>query len=197
MSTEAPATNTSSIADPAPLGLAGFAMTTFMLSFGNAGIVKGADIAVVLGLALFYGGIAQFVAGIVEYRRGNAFGATAFCSFGAFWLSFWAIGHWGTTTQDPHKTMGLFLISWAIFTAYMTLAALKTSGAVLAVFAALTLTFVFLALGAFQNGQLGPDALTKVGGYLGIVTALFAWYASAASVINATHKRDVLPTWPR
>ena len=196
--TEAPAPSTIvGIADPAPLGLAGFAMTTFLLSFINADIIKEAGAgAFVLGLALFYGGIGQFAAGLWEFRRGNTFGATAFASFGAFWLSFWAIQK-SAPAGDVHEILGLFLFAWFIFTAYMTVAALRTSGSVLAVFVALTLTFLFLALGAWQNDHSGVATLTKVGGYLGIVTALLAWYASFAAVVNETHKKPLLPTWPR
>jgi uncharacterized protein len=192
------ATSSPTIADPAPLGLAGFAMTTLLLSVGNANLLKesGGEV-LVLGLALFYGGVAQFVAGVVEYRRGNTFGATAFCSYGAFWLSYWwIVNHLTAASGDVHQALGLFLLGWAIFTAYMAIAALKVSGAVLGVFVFLTLTFLFLALGQFQNG-VNPDSLTKVGGYLGLVTGLLAWYASAAGVINGTHKRDILPTLPR
>jgi uncharacterized protein len=186
----------SGIADPAPLGLAGFAMTTFVLSFLNAHIIKEpTGGSIVLALALFYGGIGQFLAGMWEYKRGNTFGATAFASFGAFWLSFWAIGHFGTS-GDVHKTLGLYLFSWFIFTGYMTVAALRTNTAVLVVFVLLTLTFLFLALGAWQNGTQ-PTSLTKVGGYIGILTAVAAWYASFAAVVNETHKKQLLPTWPR
>jgi uncharacterized protein len=96
-----------------------------------------------------------------------------------------------------HEIQGLFLFAWFIFTAYMTVAALRTSGSVLAVFVALTITFLFLALGAWQNDHSGVAAMTKVGGYLGIVTALLAWYASFAAVVNETHKKPLLPTWPR
>lgn len=202
MSNDAPTTTSSAavtFADPAPLGLAGFAMTTIVLSFANADIIKEAGAGVlVLGLAAFYGGLAQFVAGLFEFRRGNTFGATAFSSYGAFWLAYWwIITHITKDTGDIHQGLGLFLIAWAIFTGYMTIAALKTSGAVLVVFVLLTVTFLFLGLGQFQNGMPAPDSLTKVGGYLGIVTGLAAWYASAATVINATHRRDVLPTLPR
>jgi succinate-acetate transporter protein len=192
-----PAPPSGGIADPAPLGLAGFAMTTFVLSVLNTNMIGekgGGD--VVLGLALFYGGIAQFLAGMWEYRRGNTFGATAFASFGAFWLSFWGIGHW-SSGQDAHKTIGLYLFAWFIFTGYMTVAALRTSGAVLAVFALLTLTFLLLAIGAWQNAATPPAAFTRIGGWVGLVTALAAWYASLASVVNETHKKQLFPTWPR
>jgi uncharacterized protein len=198
VSNEAPTTTSpATVADPAPLGLAGFAMTTLVLSFGNANIIKETGgIAVVLGLAAFYGGLAQFLAGMWEFKRGNTFGATAFSSFGAFWLSYWYIVN-HLPSSDIHQALGLYLIAWCLFTAYMTVAALRTSMAVLAVFVLLTLAFLFLGIGAFQNGVPAPDAMTKVGGWVGIVTAAAAFYASAATVINSTHKRDVLPTMPR
>lgn len=186
------------IADPAPLGLAGFAMTTFILSFLNANIIKeSAGGNVVLGLALFYGGTAQLLAGMWEFKRGNTFGATAFASFGAFWLSFWAIERFAVRGSDAHQTIGLFLFSWFIFTGYMTVAALRTNLAVLAVFVLLTITFLFLAIGAWQNTVPGPASMTKVGGYFGIATAIAAWYASFAGVVNETHRKQLLPTWPR
>lgn len=198
MSNDAPTTTSPAIvADPAPLGLAGFAMTTLFISFGNANIITEAGAGIfVLGAAAFYGGLGQLLAGMWEFKRGNTFGATAFSSYGAFWLTYWwIVTH--LTAGDIHQALGLFDLAWCLFTAYMTVAALRTSGAVLAVFAFLTLTFLFLGLGALQNGTPAPDALTKVGGWLGIVTAALAWYASAATVINSTHKRDVLPTLPR
>jgi succinate-acetate transporter protein len=183
------------IADPGPLGLGAFAMTTFVLSVVNAGIVDKSVEPVVLGLALFYGGLAQLIAGMWEFRKGNTFGALAFSSFGAFWLSFFYYVSFiakGIGDQVGTAT-GLYLLAWTIFTAYMTIASMRTSGAVLAVFAVLTLTFLFLTLGAFA----GSTAFTVVGGYLGIITALLAWYASFAGVTNATFSRTVMPTWPR
>lgn len=194
MSNDAPTTTTpATVADPAPLGLAGFAFTTLLLSFVNANIISEPDaIKLVLGAAAFYGGLTQLLAGMWEFRRGYTFGATAFSSFGAFWLSYWWIAT-HLTGSDVHQMLGLFLLGWCLFTAYMTIAALRTSGAVLAVFAFLTLTFLFLGIGALQNGTPAPDTLTKVGGILGIVTAVLAFYASAADVINSTYKRELLP----
>lgn len=196
MSNDAP-TTPATVADPAPLGLAGFALTTLLLSFVNANIIAEKEaITFVLGAAAFYGGLAQLLAGMWEFRRGNTFGATAFGSFGAFWLTYWLIvTHLAGT--DVHQMLGLFLLTWCLFTAYMTVAALKTSLAVLAVFAFLTLTFLFLGIGALQNSVPAPDTMTKVGGGLGIATAVLAFYASAATVINTTHRRDWLPTLPR
>jgi uncharacterized protein len=200
VSSEASEPSVTVIADPAPLGLAGFGVTTLALSFANAGIIKEAGgLSIILGLAIFYGGIAQFAAGLWEFRRGNTFGATAFSSYGAFWLSFWWLNTHAIAGAGPdiHQALGLYLLSWALVSAILSIAALKTNTATLAVLVALTLTFIFLGIGALQNDATGLSSLTKVGGYLGIVTALLALYTAAAVVINATHKRDVLPTLPR
>jgi uncharacterized protein len=186
------------VADPAPLGLAGFAMTTFMLSVFNARLIKGGASleTAVLPLALFYGGIAQLLAGMWEFRRNNTFGALAFSSFGAFWLAYAGLVRFilpGLATDThTYQAVGLFLLSWTIFTAYMTIPAIKTNGAVFAVFVALTITFLFLTIGAFGKST----NWTKLGGWTGIVTAIIAWYASFAGVTNATFGRTVLPTWP-
>jgi succinate-acetate transporter protein len=183
------------IADPGPLGLAGFAMTTFVLSVFNTNLLSPAYEGTVLGLAVFYGGLAQLLAGMWEFRKGNTFGALAFSSFGAFWLSFW---YFATRVQptlpahDAHKAAGVFLLAWAIFTAYMTIASLRTTGAIAAVFVALTATFILLSIGAFDNST----TWTKVGGWVGFVTALLAWYASFAGVTNSTFKRTMMPTFP-
>jgi succinate-acetate transporter protein len=185
------------IADPGPLGLAGFAGTTFFLSTVNAGLRPESVTAVVLGLALFYGGIGQLLAGMWEFVKGNTFGALAFSSFGGFWLSYWflvahVVGGLKADAGDISNAIGVFLLIWTIFTAYMTVAATRVSLAVLAVFAALTLTFLFLTLGEFVD-----ESFTKIGGWLGIITAIIAWYASFAAVTNATYKRVVLPVFPR
>jgi uncharacterized protein len=181
-------------ADPGPLGLAGFAMTTFVLSMFNSNLVSEKGTPVVLGLALAYGGIAQLLAGMWEFRTGNTFGAVAFSSFGAFWISFWALNVFYVKTigGNAGHAIGVYLWAWAIFTAYMTVAALRTSGAVLLVFVLLTVTFVLLAIGA-----VGPHAtVTHWGGYLGLATAAAAWYASFAAVTNSTFGRTVLPVVP-
>ncbi|MFD4612998.1 acetate uptake transporter [Streptomyces sp. NPDC058451] len=183
-------------ADPAPLGLAGFAMTTILLSILNTNLLtEPGAIFPVLGLAAFYGGLAQFVAGLFEFRRGNTFGATVFGSFGAFWLTYWWLVP-RAAAVDAHNGLGLFLLLWAIFTAYMAVAALRTSLPVLGVLVLLTITYILLAIGEFQGGP-APQVATQVGGWFGIATGLVAWYASAAGVINSTHRRTLLPTWPR
>jgi uncharacterized protein len=176
-------------ADPAGLGLAAFALTTFVLSFANAGWIPGGGVSV-LGLALFYGGIGQVIAGVWEFANKNTFGATAFTSYGLFWMAAWFLLTSGNKVDA--NGVGLFFLAWAIFTLYMTFAAIKTNGVILLVFIALTLTFVFLALGEFANST----TLGHIGGYLGIVTALLAFYGSFATVINATWKRVVLPVMP-
>lgn len=178
------------IADPGPLGLAAFALTTFILSLANAGLVDAAGAAVV-GLALFYGGIAQVIAGIFEFVKGNTFGATAFTSYGAFWLSLWYLLTHNALT-DP-KTGGWFLMGWAIFTVYMLVCSWATNGALFATFAFLTLAFIALALGDIN----GTKSLTHLGGYLGIITAFLAWYTSFAGVAASTYGRPVLPVFPR
>ncbi|MEP9362573.1 acetate uptake transporter [Nocardioides sp. CN2-186] len=193
--TTTPATPGSHLADPAPLGLAAFALTTFVLSFVNTGLFKAEP--VVFGLALAYGGAAQFAAGMWEFAKGNTFGATAFTSYGAFWISFWYLtGHTdlsGVKPDDLSNGLGLFLLAWCIFTAYMTIGALRLSGALTAVFALLTLTFLFLSLGDFATS----DGLTHIGGWLGLATAAAAWYASLAGVTAFTHKRPVFPVGQR
>lgn len=192
---------TSHIADPAPLGLAAFAATTFVLSCFNAGLFAENLEPVVLPLALFYGGGAQVLAGMWEFRKGNTFGATAFGSYGAFWLSFAFLVQFfvpkleasGASTAQVDQAVGLYLLAWTIFTGYMLIASLRTNGALIGVFAVLFLTFLFLTVGDLG----GISSAGTIGGYLGILTALIAWYASAAVVINATAGKAVLPTFAR
>lgn len=181
------------VANPAPLGLAGFAMTTFVLSMVNANLVGTEAVSHVLALAFAYGGLAQLLAGMWEFRAGNTFGALAFSSYGAFWLSVFI----GVETSGAGFVAGhgfaLYLWAWAIFTAYMTVAALRVSGAVLLVFVLLTVTFVLLALG--QDGS-GSSTLTHAGGGVGIATAAAAWYASFGAVVNSTFGKEVVPLFP-
>jgi succinate-acetate transporter protein len=183
------------IADPGPLGLAAFALTTFVLSMFNAGLVSDKGEPIVFGLALAYGGIAQVLAGIWEFRTGNTFGAVAFCSFGAFWLSFWAFEQFYASdvpAADVGHAVGLYLIAWGIFTAYMFIASLRTTGAIALVFILLAVTFFLLGIG--EAG--GSTGLVKAGGWLGLATAVAAWYASFAAVTNSTFGRVVMPVKP-
>ena len=179
------------VADPGPLGLAGFAMTTFCLSSANAGLWKGAGITAAISLALFYGGIAQFAAGMWEFARKNTFGALAFTSYGAFWLGLYAYINF---QKGPGPGLGIYLLAWTIFTFYMLIASLKTNMGLIAVFLVLEVTFVFLTIG---NWNAGHANMVKIGGWLGLITAFLAWYCSAAGVINETYGKTVLPLGPR
>ncbi len=183
------------IGDPAPLGLAAFALTTFVLSFFNAGILNSAGEPIVLGLALAYGGLGQILAGMWEFRNNNTFGATAFTSYGAFWLSLWAFDEFFAHTVPAAQVgdaVGLYLVAWGIFTAYMWVASFRTTAAINLVFALLTVTFLLLGIGNWA----GVHGLVKAGGGFGIATALVAWYASFAGVANSTFGRTVLPVYP-
>lgn len=192
------------VADPAPLGLAAFALTTFVLSAHNAFGASTAPLLAFFGLAIFYGGLAQFAAGMWEFIKGNTFGGVAFASYGAFWVSFWwLLNHLPADAKgnDLAHGLGVYLLAWCIFTSYMFIASLRITGAVAAVFAALAATFLFLAIGAFAMSTADVAAanyngLYKFGGWLGLITALLAWYASFAAVTNSTFKRVVLPTYP-
>lgn len=176
------------IADPGPLGLAAFALTTFLLSCFNAGLVAKNLEPVVLPVALFYGGTVQVLAGMWEFRKGNTFGALAFSSYGAFWLSLAAYVKFvapGLPANSAATATGLFLLAWTIFTAYMTVIALRINRVLTAVFIALLATFVFLTVGALA----GSATIGLIGGYLGILTALAAWYASYVGLAKATPRK--------
>ena len=186
------------IADPGALGLGAFALTTFILSVVNAGLLNVGVESIVLSVAFFYGGAAQLLAGMWEFRKGNTFGATAFTSYAAFWLAYWGIGRFfvpgrGTTLNDVNHAVGVFLLAWTIFTVYMCIAAMRTNMAVFCVFVVLALTFLALTIGKFADSS----SVTKLGGWLGLLTAVLAWYASFAVVTNETWKRVVLPVGHR
>jgi uncharacterized protein len=182
-------------ADPGPLGLAGFAMTTFVLSMFNAKLVGAGGEPVVLGLAIAYGGLAQLLAGMWEFRTGNTFGAVAFTSFAAFWISFFVLVTFFAPqipAADAGHAVGLYLWAWAIFTTYMFVASLRTTGAIALVFFLLAITFILLGIG--NSGA--HENIIKWGGYLGLATAAAAWYASFAAVTNSTFEKTVLPVMP-
>lgn len=190
----------SKVANPGPLGLCGFALTTFVLSVVNAGFLKGTnDVLVVLGLALFYGGLVQLLAGMWEFRAGNIFGATAFSSYGAFWLSWAALSlpaFGGALLAKPAPTngaVGIYLLGWAVFTGIMLVASVRTNGATVLVFLLLFLTFLLLAIGA-----LGSNAgIDHIGGYIGILTAIAAWYAALAQLLAGVSGGGIsLPIMP-
>lgn len=178
------------IANPAPLGLAGFGLTTLVLNVVNAGLIPRESIGMVLPLGLFYGGLAQFIAGMWEFKKNNTFGATAFGSFGAFWMSFATMEVFianGMLKAVPPGGIATFLIAWGIFTGCMTIATLKISRAVQTVFATLTLLFFLLAIGVYS------PTVHVIAGYEGILCALSALYTCFATVINTTWKKAVLP----
>jgi uncharacterized protein len=181
------------VADPGPLGLAGFGVTTLVLSVFNANLMNGdKGEAVVFGLALFYGGLAQLLAGMWEFRSGNTFGATAFTSYGAFWLSFWAFNQfYASKIPEAYlpKAVSLYLIAWGIFTAIMFVGSLRTTGVIALVFLLLTVTFFLLGFG--DSG--GNESLVKLGGYVGLATAIAALYGTLAGVANSTFGRAILP----
>jgi uncharacterized protein len=183
------------IADPGPLGLAAFALTTFVLSIFNAHLMGAGGEPIVFGLALAYGGVAQVLAGMWEFRTGNTFGAVAFTSYGAFWLSFWAFVQFfekSVPAKDAGHAVGLFLIAWGIFTTYMFVASLRTTAAVSLVFLLLAATFFLLGIG----NAGAHETVTKIGGWFGLATAAAAWYASFAAVTNSTFGRIVMPVVP-
>jgi len=196
MARELASENVRMIADPWPLGLACFALTTFLLSLFNAGLLPAAGEPIVLGVALAYGGVAQVLAGMWEFRKGNVFGATAFTSYGAFWLSFWAfVTFYAADIPDAAAratAVGWYLIGWGLFTVILWVASLRTTAALALLFTLLAVTFFLLGSGDAAHNE----SLTKLGGYLGLVTAAVAWYACLAGVSASTFGRAVLPNPP-
>jgi succinate-acetate transporter protein len=179
-------------ANPAPLGLFGFALTTWMLSMINAGWVSPTGMGMILALAFAFGGTAQFAAGLMEMPRGNTFGFVAFCGYGAFWWSF-ALFVEFLGKGVPPAVVGWYLFLWGGFTFLLWLASFTLSRATFLIFLALWITFMLLAFGAWS----GAAWLTTLGGYGGLITALLAGYVAAADVINETTGRVVLPVGVR
>jgi succinate-acetate transporter protein len=184
----APAVAAPAIADPAPLGLAAFALTTFLLSAVNAKWANNTTGADWLGYAIAYGGLVQLLAGMWEFKNKNVFGATAFSTYGGFWIG---LGLFAVLVHAPAgtKDVGWILLAFAIFNTYMMIFATQLNIAVFGVFLTLELTEIFLFWGILA----GNTTLIKVGGIVGIITALVAWYTSAAGVINGMKGRQVLP----
>ena len=182
-------------ANPAPLGLAGFGLTTVVLSSINAGLLSGDAAtltAVVVPLAFAYGGVAQIIAGVLEFKNDNTFGMVAFTSYGLFWwwyaLLLWTVGA-GWIKPPAGNAVGLTLLMWGVFTLYMWIATFRLAFVVWTVFLLLWITFFLLA-----GGDLGMGTSWHVaGGWVGLLTGLDALYASFAEVTNATFKRVVLP----
>jgi len=190
----------SPVADPAPLGLAAFALTTFMLSGHNASFIP--DV-LWIGLALFYGGLAQLLAGMWEFRNRNVFGATAFSTYGGFWLSLGIfVTLLGTTSiastlklapTDIDNGLAWFLLSFAIFNTYMLIGSMRVNVAVFMVFLTLEVTEILLVIGNFRLAHGGTPWILHPGGWAGIITAGVAWYTSAAGVWNGVAGRSLLP----
>jgi succinate-acetate transporter protein len=184
------------VANPAALGLAGFALTTFVLSAHNAGWAN--DLTWV-GLAFFYGGLAQFMAGMWEFRANNTFGATAFTTYGAFWMSLATFVVLVLAGKVPAGQIagdeGWFLLAFAVFNTYMLILSTRVSVAVFLVFLTLEVTEIVLFIGAFA----GSTGLIQIGGYVGIITAIVAWYTSFATVANNMGTAGVMwvgnPLW--
>jgi uncharacterized protein len=180
------------IADPAPLGLAALAMTTLIYSLFQANLISRAGEPVVLGLMLVYGGLVQLLAGMWEFRRGNTFGALAFGSYGAFWLSFGIYQQFLVKTipaAEAGNATALFFIVWAVFTALLWIASVRTTAAVSVTIALLGVTFLLLGIG---NAGAHSE-LIKIAGWFGVATAAVGLYAAFAGLINAGYERTVLP----
>jgi succinate-acetate transporter protein len=182
---------TAPAADPAPLGLAAFALTTFLLSAANANWMGSASGDAWLGYAFAYGGLAQLLAGMWEFRNRNVFGATAFSTYGGFWigLGLWALLVAPTAGPKAAKDVAWILLAFAIFNTYMLLWSSMVNTAVFLVFLTLEATEIVLFIGNFAANA----NIVKIGGYVGVLTALCAWYASAAGVGNGMAGRVLLP----
>jgi succinate-acetate transporter protein len=182
---------TAPAADPAPLGLAAFALTTFLLSAANAGWMGSATGDAWLGYAFAYGGLCQLLAGMWEFRNRNVFGATAFSTYGGFWigLGLWALLVAPTAGAKAGKDVAWILLAFAIFNTYMLLWSSMVNTAVFVVFLTLEATEIILFIGNFAANT----SIVKFGGYVGILTAICAWYTSAAGVGNGVSGRTILP----
>jgi succinate-acetate transporter protein len=180
------------LANPAPLGLFGFATTTWLLSMVNAGLLPATSVPLVLAMAFAFGGTAQFAAGLMEMTKGNTFGFVAFCSYGAFW---WSFALFAKFFGDgvPGAAVGWYLCAWGAFTFAMWIGTFALNRALFLIFLVLWPTFFALGLAPL----LGIPALTTLGGYGGLLTALLAFYLGAAEVINETHNKTVLPIGAR
>ncbi|HID25176.1 MAG TPA: hypothetical protein EYP23_01745 [Thermoplasmata archaeon] len=179
------------LANPAPLGLMGFGMTTVLLNIHNAGVFTLGSM--ILAMGVFYGGLAQIIAGILEYRKGNTLGVTAFCSYGLFWLSLAALNVIPKVvpgvTHPSSVAMASYLFMWGLFTFLMFISTLKHNKALQFVFLSLTVLFWLLALG----DSTGNTLITRIAGYEGIICGLSAIYLAMAQVINETYGKEVVP----
>jgi uncharacterized protein len=183
--------------NPGPLGLMAFGMTTVLLNVHNAGLIPLS--AMILAMGVFYGGLAQVIAGIMEWKKNSTFGMTAFLSYGFFWLTLvgvFAFPKWiGTADLELGATstaLGYYLLAWGVFTALMFVGTLRINRSLQVVFGSLTILFVLLALGEWT----GNATITKIAGWEGIFVGLSAVYGSIAQVWNELYGRIVLPLGP-
>jgi uncharacterized protein len=180
-------------ANPAPLGLTAFGLTTVLLNIHNAGFYP--NNSMILGMGIFVGGVAQIIAGLLESKKNNTFGTTAFTLYGLFWLSLvaiWALPGMKLAEKPDESAMGCYLLLWGLFTFGMFFGTLRMNRALQVVFLSLTLLFVLLAAGNFT----GNAELKVLAGYEGIFCGLSAFYAAIAQVLNEIYGRAVLPVGP-
>jgi hypothetical protein len=180
-------------ANPAPLGLTGFGLTTILLNIHNAGFYP--NNSMILGMGIFVGGIAQIIAGILESKKNNTFGLTAFIAYGSFWLSLVAIGalpRLGIADKADETAMGFYLVIWGLFTFGMFIGTLRLNRALQVVFGSLVILFGLLAIGDFSHSA----TIKVIAGYEGILCGLSAFYAAIAQVLNEVYGRVVLPLGP-
>ena len=176
--------------NPAPLGLMAFGMTTVLLNLHNSGMFELGSM--ILAMGIFYGGSAQVIAGIMEWKKGNTFGTTAFTSYGFFWLSFvglLVLPKMGLASPPANSALVAYLVMWGLFTGGMFVGTLKLSGSLQFVFASLTILFFLLAIGDYT----GSVAIKHVAGYEGIICGLSAVYASLGQVLNEVYGKTILP----
>jgi len=178
------------IANPAPLGLMGFGMTTILLNIHNAGFFE-LD-AMILAMGIFYGGLAQVIAGVMEFKKNNTFGATAFTSYGFFWLALVGLNIlpiMGYGEAAGSLSMAAFLFMWGLFTFFMFIGTLRINKALQVVFGTLTILFFLLAIGNFT----GSSVILTIAGYEGIICGFSAIYAAMAQVLNELYGKEILP----
>jgi len=190
---------TNKLSNPGPLGLMAFGMTTVLLNFHNAGFYGLGTM--ILAMGIFYGGLAQVIAGIMEFKKGNTFGTTAFCSFGFFWLTLVFLlvlpdmGWW--SVKPSNEAFGAYLFMWGLFTAFMFIATLKLNRGLQIIFLSLVILFWLLAAHNFwEAGVTGSPIILRIAGWVGIFCGASAIYVSIAGVLNEVYGKVVLPIGP-
>lgn len=179
-------------ANPAPLGLMGFGMTTVLLNLHNASLLPVESLGMIFGMGIFYGGLAQIIAGILEFKNGNTFAMVAFCSYGLFWMSLVALlvfPAMGLAAAVDGASVGAYLFMWGIFTTYMFFGTLKLKRGLQVVFFTLAILFFLLALGDFT----GIGIIKTIAGFEGIFCGASAIYVACAEVLNEVYRKTVLP----